>query len=196
MLREIRLGGILGRRFGKLHRIDVKTPNEACRAMSVRAPGFEKFMLEAHNKGMRFHVFVGEKKAAETNIGEEEIFMPSGSQPITIQPVMMGSKKAGLFQTILGAVMVVVGVVLSPWSGGASLSLAYAGGAMMAGGVMQMLAPQPKGAAIAQDAANAPNYGFGGPVNSTAAGNPIPLPYGLRINGGAIISASITTEDF
>ena len=196
MLREIRLEGILGKKFGRVHRIDVRSVGEACRAMCVRSPGFEKFMLEAHTKGITFSCFVGDSKSQQTNIGEEEVHMPSGRQPIIIMPRMMGRKKGGLFQTILGAALVVVGVVASPFTGGASLSLAWAGGAMMAGGVIQMLSPQPKGAAMAQDADNKPNYGFGGPVNSTAVGNPIPLAYGERINGGAIISASITTEDF
>lgn len=196
MLREVRLQGILGKKFGRVHRIDVKSVGEACRAMVVRAPGFEKFMLEAHTKGMKFACFVGDKVSELTNISEEELHMPTGAQPIIIMPRMEGRKKGGLFQTILGAVMVVAGVALSPFTGGASLSLAWAGGAMMAGGVMQMLSPQPKGAAMAQDADNKPNYGFGGPVNSTAVGVPVPLAYGERINGGAIISASISTEDF
>ncbi|HHH1307693.1 TPA: tail assembly protein, partial [Yersinia enterocolitica] len=38
-------------------------------------------------------------------------------------------------------------------------------------------------------------YAFGGPVNTVAQGNPIPIGYGERIIGGAIISAGIYTED-
>ncbi|CCJ88166.1 Phage tail assembly protein I [Cronobacter turicensis 564] len=65
----------------------------------------------------------------------------------------------------------------------------------MAGGVVQMLSPQPGGLASRQDPANAPSYAFGGPVNTTAMGNPVGLLYGEREIGGAIVSAGIYTND-
>ncbi|EEP91823.1 Bacteriophage lambda tail assembly I [Yersinia kristensenii ATCC 33638] len=69
------------------------------------------------------------------------------------------------------------------------------GAAMMLGGVVQMLSPQQGGLASRQSAENTPSYAFGGPVNTVAQGNPIPIGYGERIIGGAIISAGIYTED-
>lgn len=42
---------------------------------------------------------------------------------------------------------------------------------------------------------NKPSYAFGGPVNSIAQGNPVPLGYGKRRIGGALISAGIHAED-
>lgn len=46
-----------------------------------------------------------------------------------------------------------------------------------------------------QDPDNKPSYAFGGPVNTTAQGNPVPIGYGQREIGGAVISAGIYTED-
>ncbi|MCE1424815.1 tail assembly protein, partial [Enterobacter hormaechei] len=46
-----------------------------------------------------------------------------------------------------------------------------------------------------QEPDNKPSYAFGGPVNTTASGNPVPLLYGQREIGGAIISAGIYAED-
>lgn len=45
------------------------------------------------------------------------------------------------------------------------------------------------------NAANQASYAFGGVTNTTAQGNPVPLLYGRRRIGGAIISAGIYVED-
>lgn len=66
---------------------------------------------------------------------------------------------------------------------------------MAVGGVVQMLSPQVAGLRMRQDPDNKPSYAFGGPVNTTASGNPVPLLYGQREIGGAIISAGIYAED-
>lgn len=112
----------------------------------------------------------------------------------------MGSKRAGVLQTILGAVLVVVGVLGSTigqaWGGGVWGPAAWKiGAAMMVGGVVQMLSPQPAGLASKQDAANQASYAFGGVTNTVAQGYPVPLLYGKRLIGGAIISAGIYVED-
>ncbi|HBC80581.1 MAG TPA: phage tail protein [Escherichia sp.] len=70
-----------------------------------------------------------------------------------------------------------------------------AGGTTMAGGVYQMLSPQPKGLQGRDDPDNRPSYAFGGAVNTIAMGNPVPVLYGEREIGGAIISAGIVAED-
>ncbi|MGS3334490.1 tail assembly protein, partial [Serratia marcescens] len=74
-------------------------------------------------------------------------------------------------------------------------SMAYAGAAMALGGVVQMLSPQAGGLRMRQDQDNKPSYAFGGPVNTTAQGNPVGVLYGTREIGGAVISAGIYTED-
>ena len=114
----------------------------------------------------------------------------------------MGSKRAGVLQTILGAVMVVVGAIgaFTPWGqalGGAAWGsyMMQAGGALIAGGVIQMLSPQAAGLASKQSADNQASYAFGGVTNTAAQGYPVPLLYGRRRIGGAIISAGIYVED-
>ncbi|HEM6611389.1 TPA: tail assembly protein [Yersinia enterocolitica] len=69
------------------------------------------------------------------------------------------------------------------------------GASMMLGGVVQMLSPQVGGLASRQSPDNKPSYAFGGPVNSTAQGNPVQWCFGKRRNGGAVISAGIYAED-
>ncbi|MDC9596629.1 tail assembly protein [Xenorhabdus anantnagensis] len=186
-VRIIRLYGILGALFGREHRLAVSSPQEAIRALSVLIDGFEKFLLTAKERGLTFAVFSGKH-----NISRDELEF-SGEEDIRIAPMIIGSKKAGVFQTILGAVMVVAGAFMwaTPW--GAPMVMSGIG--MMLGGVVQMLSPMPGGLARREDPDNKPSYAFGGPVNSIAQGNPVPVGYGKRRIGGAIISAGIYAED-
>ncbi|TDX18477.1 putative phage tail protein [Buttiauxella sp. BIGb0552] len=193
--KTVLLSGSLAALFGRVHRLVIDTPAEACRALSVTIPGFETFMQNAHLKGLRFAVFKGRH-----NITKEELKHNSGDEVIRIVPVIAGSKRAGVLQTVLGAVLVVAGVLIGYFSAGTMSAFGYGmakfGAAMMIGGVAQMLSPQAKGLASRQDPDNMPSYAFGGPVNTVAMGNPVGVAYGLRERGGAIISAGIYTDDY
>ncbi|PHM48116.1 tail assembly protein [Xenorhabdus sp. KK7.4] len=186
-IRTIRLYGTLGTQFGRAHRLAVSSSIEAVRALSVLVDGFEKYLLTARERGLTFAVFIGKR-----NISQDELAF-FGEGDIRIVPVIIGSKKAGVFQTILGAVMVVAGGFL--WYTPYGVPMVMSGVGMMLGGVVQMLSPMPGGLARREDPDNKPSYAFGGPVNSIAQGNPVPIGYGKRRIGGAIISAGIYAED-
>lgn len=190
-LTTIRLYGALGARFGRVHKFAVQTSAEAVKALCVNFDGFESYLMNAKKNGMVFAVFRGKR-----NIGVEDYQNLCGNNDIRIAPVMEGAKKAGMFQTILGAVLIIAGVALSftPFAA-ATPYLVSAGISMTAGGVFQMLSPQPKGLRGREDPDNKPSYAFGGAVNTIAMGNPVPVLYGEREIGGAIISAGIVAED-
>ena len=195
-LTTIRLYGALGARFGRVHKLAVQTSAEAVKALCINFDGLEDYLMNAKKNGMTFAVFRGKR-----NIGVQDYCELAGDSDIRIAPVMEGAKKAGMFQTILGAVMVVAGVIIgvtTNWTGvgltfGAGLIMS--GASMMAGGLYQMLSPQPKGLQGRDDPDNKPSYVFGGSVNTLAMGNPVALLYGEREIGGAIISAGIVAED-
>lgn len=193
-LTTIRLYGALGARFGRVHKMAVQTSAEAVKALCVNFDGLEEYLRNAQQNGMTFAVFRGKR-----NIGIEDYKELSGTSDIRIAPIMEGSKKAGVFQTILGAVMIVAGIAISYFSAGTlsafGASLAAGGVGMMAGGIYQMLSPQPKGLQGRDDPDNKPSYAFGGSVNTLAMGNPVAVLYGEREIGGAIISAGVISED-
>ncbi|HGL6324609.1 tail assembly protein [Citrobacter amalonaticus] len=191
----IKLSGSLASLFGREHQRLIGPTREAFRALSATIPGFEKFMNTSKARGLTFAVFVD-----KNNVTQDDLDFPNGGRTIRIVPIIMGSKRAGVLQTILGAVLVVVGVLGSTigqaWGGGVWGPAAWKiGAAMMVGGVVQMLSPQPAGLASKQDAANQASYAFGGVTNTVAQGYPVPLLYGKRLIGGAIISAGIYVED-
>ncbi|MGL5954847.1 Phage-related protein, tail component [Providencia rustigianii] len=196
-LKNIRLYGVIGAKFGREHQLAINSPREAIKALSVLYDGFEQFLANAHLKGLEFAVFKGKR-----NINEDELYLDT-CEDIRIVPVIKGSKRGGFFQTILGAALIAVaswatgGIAAAFAAGGWAGAAAMGGAALALGGIVQMLSPQPRGLSMRQDADNKPSYAFGGAVNTTAQGNPVPLLYGLdrREVGGAIISAGIYTED-
>lgn len=193
-VRTIRLYGKLGARFGRVHRLAVQSPREAVRALCALLPGFEAFMMNAKDKGMSFSIFVG-----SSNINEDQLEHPVGRDDIRIAPVLIGSKRAGLFQMIAGIVLVVVGGFISGWTFGAGAGIGgpmmMMGISMIVGGVVQMLSPQPKGLGARDSGGNQSSYSFNGAVNTQAQGNPVPLLYGRLIVGSAVISAGIQNVD-
>lgn len=192
----IELYGLLAKTFGKTHQRLVRTKAEAIHALCKTITNFERFLNNSKLRGLTYAVFVGKR-----NIGFDDLGYPVTEEVIKIVPVTIGSKRAGALQTILGAVLVVAGVVvgvLAGWTGiggAVAAGMIKVGAALAIGGVIQMLSPQIGGLASKQDADNQASYAFGGVTNTAAQGYPVPLLYGKRRIGGAIISAGIYVED-
>lgn len=187
----IRLYGRLGAKFGRVHRMAVGSAAEAVRALCSQLPGFDRFLTEAKDNGYGFAVFYG-----KSNLKEEDLHNPSFGEEIRFAPILFGSKNGGWFQVIVGAVLVVVGAVLSAYGfgaiGGPMIKL---GVGLIVGGVVQLLAPVPKGVNARDKPENQPSYAFNGPVNTQAQGNPVPVVYGECITGSAVLSAGINAVD-
>ncbi|MFB4535703.1 tail assembly protein [Enterobacter hormaechei subsp. steigerwaltii] len=195
MKTTIKLSGSMAQRFGRTHRRALTSANEVFRALSNTIDGFDAYLREARAKGLDFVIFRDRR-----NIGHEEFETLGPGDELRIIPVIRGSKRAGLFQAVLGAALIAGGIALGPAGAaligkGAALNVALVGASMAVGGVVQMLSPQVSGLRMRQEPDNKPSYAFGGPVNTTASGNPVPLLYGRREIGGAIISAGIYAED-
>ncbi|CAI2148009.1 TPA: tail assembly protein [Serratia marcescens] len=195
-LRTVRFHGPMVDIFGPKFEYRAHNVPKALEAMKNLLDGFERYMLEAHKRGLTFAVFVGKR-----NVGQDELELTKGTEDIHLVPVVIGSKRAGLFQTVLGVALIGAAIAFSPAglgvfsATGGLTTMAYTGAAMALGGVVQMLSPQMGGLRMRQDQDNKPSYAFGGPVNTTAQGNPVGVLYGTREIGGAIISAGIYTED-
>ncbi|MBD8168630.1 tail assembly protein [Erwinia persicina] len=189
-IRTVRLYGVLGATFGRVHRLAVATPKEAFKALSVIIPGFEPFVNSSKRKGLAYAVFSG-----TTNLTINELDADKSDRDIRIAPIIIGSKQAGLLQIIAGAILVVAGYFTFGTTSAVGMGMIAAGASMAIGGVIQMLSPQTKGLASKQDADNQASYAFGSVTNTAAQGYPVALPYGSPRIGGAIISAGIYVED-
>jgi predicted phage tail protein len=190
---EIKLVGPLAKRYGRSHKVHLGTKcvNEAVRWILANFPDARSYFATAHQKGITFAIFRG-RGAHKENIGYEQLDEPAGDC-ITISPVLMGSK-AGALQTILGVVLIAASFI--PFLAPIAPALMSAGLGLVAGGIIQMLSPQPKVQKNADSSGNQASYVFSGPVNTTAQGNPVPVLYGRMIVGSAVISAGIQAEDY
>ncbi|WP_338562594.1 tail assembly protein [Acinetobacter sp. KS-LM10] len=190
MLKTIRLYGILAKKFGKEFRLDVESTSEAMRALSIQVPGFEYFMLHAHERGLEFAVFQDKQ-----NISESELTMTTAAKVIKIVPKVRGAGGGGVLNLVLGAVLIVGGFFTGGLTSGLGVALIGAGVGMAMGGIAQMLMPKVDTTQDQNQDGNKANKGFGGAVTTIAQGNPVPVLYGQREVGGFIASAGQYPED-
>ncbi|UZE12795.1 tail assembly protein [Pseudomonas sp. B21-053] len=192
MKRTIKLGGVLGKRFGRQYTLDIHGVRDAVSALCNMKPGFEQFLRQAEERGLVFAVFVDERNIAEAELDLKD----SSAGDIRIMPIIQGSKQSGMFQTLLGVALIVAGMFSGGTTTGLGMALLAGGAAVGLGGVVQMLSPTTKAnTSDKNEDGNNPSYGFGGAVTTIAQGNPYPLLYGEREIGGAVESGGIYTQD-
>lgn len=134
-----------------------------------------------------WHVLVGAKKAKK-DLGEEDLTKHIPDRLIHLIPAVEGS--SGGVRVIVGAVMVVVGVIYAqPW-------LVNMGAALALGGAIEVLF-KPKTATPATDKADqAGSAIYNGPVNITEQGVPVPVICG-RVGraSSVVISTDFSSEE-
>jgi predicted phage tail protein len=194
-MRVIRLNGELGKRFGRVHKLDVRTPAEAVRALCANFEGFEQFIATSHKQNVAYRCVVDRDPLDEAHIGYPM------SKSFSITPVVHGGGK--VLGIILGAVLLVTAFALAPVTGGQSLvaamqaapailgQVAWLGAALVLGGIASLLVSTPK---VEQKGKTDENQYFNGPVNTTLQGGVVPIGYGRAVVGSAVISAAITIE--
>jgi predicted phage tail protein len=192
----ILLSGSLAQAFGRRHfrQLETGTTAEAFSALKHTIHGFEDFIRDAARNGLRYAIFRNRE-----NVGESE-FALSGTTEIRIVPIIAGSKSGGLFQTVVGVVLIAASVIMTAVSGGAASPFAagmmQVGIAMTIGGVAQMLSPTPKSGSQQEQAGteNKPSYLFNGAFNSTQQGLPVPVVYGKMLVGSSVVAVGTWTE--
>jgi predicted phage tail protein len=194
-MRVIRLNGKLGKRFGRVHRLDVRTPAEAIRALCAILDGFQQFLATSHEKGVAYRCAVDRDPLVE-----DQIHYPM-SRSFSITPVVHGAGKT--LGIVLGVALIAASVFMPAFTpvfsalgstfGFSAAATMWLGVALTLGGVAQLLAPTPKSMDPSSGTRQENAY-FNGPVNTTAQGNPVPFGYGRMIVGSAVVSASISIE--
>ena len=190
-MRKVKLYGELAKKFGREFMLEVESVAEAVRALSANFPGFEKELMTAHLRGVEYVVRADKRDVTEMELNNSL----APQETIRIAPIAVGRKKGGVFQTIFGAILIVVGVVLNAFGQTWGTYLIQAGVALVAGGIIQMLIPVPKTGDPSERPENKPSSHFDGAVNTMAQGHPVPLGYGKLMVGSAVISAGLTVEE-
>lgn len=184
-VRTVRLSGYLGARFGRVHRFVLNSPKDAIRALIAMIPGFERELMTSKDRGVSYAVFVGKR-----NVSEEQLAHPSGGDVVRIAPIVSGSKAAGLFQTIAGVALAVVGAVSMYFGNPYGTEMIMMGASLAIGGIAQMVSPHQT-----TQANGLSSYNFNGAQNTTYQGGPVPLLYGRMRVGSTVISEGLLAQD-
>lgn len=115
----------------------------------------------------------------------ESLYAQSDTVDLHVFPAFSGAK--GIFQVIIGAILIAVAII-APFGMSAIVATALLsmGASMLLGGILELLAPVPKGPKQA-------DY-LGQPGNTTANGTPIPLLFGTMMAFGQYISFNIESS--
>lgn len=179
MLRKVYLHG----RFAAFHdgpiTVTGNTAAEIVEGITRQLPGFKPHPI----KGRARIKVVGIETV-------EDLFkpLPDSQTEIHIVPQMVGGKKGGFLQILIGAALIAAGLFTggSTWLGGLMIK---AGAMALLGGLSQLLAPQPE-----DDKDELRNRYLGAPRNTVAIGTRIPIPYGRRRIYGHYLSMDINAK--
>lgn len=173
----IKLGGFLGKKYGKTFKLYVKTPADAIALLSANFGSFQKDFV-AHN----YTITVNKRSIGDSEVGE-----CTEGKCITFMPVL-GGRGNGV-RVVAGLVLVLVGTFVAK-----SPMMVQLGWGLVIGGVAGMMfGVNPANDAPSNDSKQS-SYLFGGTVNTVGSGNPVPILYGERMVGSQVISAGKTTE--
>lgn len=206
---KITLHGQIGKKFGKEWELDIKSVSEALNAINQLTDGeFNKFLAEKENKNARYRVLINEEDFLseggslnnESDIQKIErtnLVVPiNGLKSIDIIPVIEGAD-SGILTTILGALLIIVGIALA-FTGnvGIGVALIMIGAGLLAAGITALLAKPPTFDDFREiGGAKKVSYLFNGPENVTREGGPIPVGYGRLLVGSQVIGASYVIND-
>lgn len=177
--------------FGEVFQLDVKDTAEALKALFSQLPKLRSTMQQGFYK-----VRIGRKYLDNRYLEQGLFYRLKQGMTIHITPVVAGAKKAGVFQTIAGAVLTVVGIVMAyfPATAAYSGNVISLGVAMMIGGVAQMLTPMPS-MDNGNNGEKKQSTAFSNIHNLTAQGQPVPIAVGRIRCGSRIISQGVETYD-
>ena len=113
-----------------------------------------------------------------------------------IMPIASGAggKKGGLLQMVLGAILIVVGVVMIVYGNPYGWYLVIMGAGMMIGGLVMYLTPVPE--IPENDDSETPSYLFNGALNPNIPGKTVPVAYGQTFVGSLVASFGVKVEAY
>lgn len=192
-LKEVKLLGELGRRFGRVWRLAISTPAQAISAIACNCPGFLQYLYDSEERGVGYRVVVDEPEG----ISEEFLHFTIGDHVI-IAPIVIGA--GGNFGKILLGGALLVGSFFMPASVGifglsiSSTTVGLLGASLLLSGISGMLTPTPK--TPENKSEKTESYLFGNSSDPGNQGQCVPKGYGeIMIVDPIRISLGISTQE-
>jgi predicted phage tail protein len=208
---KVNLFGELGKFMGyETWELNVRSVQEAISALNnITKNKFNEYFIKNNKLQSKYRILINgrdfestERELNETNfhkINETELIMKKNDlKTIDIVPFIENhGKVGGLITVVLAVILIIVAIVLAPFTGGQSLWLIPAGLALLGAGVVALLSkPPPFTFNQNLDNAVGQSYLFNGPANTVGEGGPVPVGYGTMLVGSNVISAGYRISPF
>ena len=187
MTRNIIFKGRMGELFGEVHRLNVKTIQEAVHAIDTMKGGLKRYLVDCTENGVNFTVQRGEEF-----IGHEEVGLELGKDDIIISPIPAGAGLSDVIKVIIGIALIVGSFIIDP-TGMTAANLLKLQAAMFTiglnlalSGIIGLTMDDP------DELNEEKSQMFNGPINNTKSGIPVPLCYGKMEVGGAVVNFGFT----
>ena len=187
MTKNLIFKGRMGELFGEVHRLNVKTIQEAVHAIDTMQGGLKRYLVDCTENGVDFTVQRG-----EDFIGYEELGLELGKDDIIISPIPRGSGKFKEYLKIIVGIALIIGSFFIDTTGTTGQAIAAAmfnvGLQLALNGIIALTTDEPD----ELDEEN--SQMFNGPINNTKSGIPVPLCYGEVEVGGAVVNFGFTDK--
>ena len=167
------------------------TPAQAMRALLANFPELQQWLIDSEKNGVAYRVTVGRQKIHNDDIAG--LFSPWSEQEVfSIAPVLIGAG-GSTTQILIGVALVAATLIPGglPIAGTLATKIGLAGGALILGGIEQLISPVPK---PPKEATLLESNSFSGIQQTVRQGVPVPIAYGRVFVGSAVISAGLDVD--
>jgi predicted phage tail protein len=188
MMRTIKLLGEAGRIFGREFRLNVNSAAEAIRALRCQLKGFEKYLYDSSENGIYWRVVDGDPEGLE----EDHLGYPLENNTLVLAPIVSGG--GGFGRVLLGIGLIAASAFMpATVLGVSSMTIGLMGGALVLGGLSQMIAGKPK---TPKENERKDSFLFDRSSQVSNQGRCVPKGYGERvIELKLILSSGVRTND-
>ena len=203
---DIKFHGSAFDNMRNIFRMAVKSTAEAMHAVNCQTKGaLYKKLQENDEKGLMYRVLINgrdfiapeplDKNKIET-IKRSELLISSNSlKSIDVIPVVEGADN-GIGNIIAGVLLIIVGILILPYTGPLGGALIVVGIGLVAAGIISLLTSPPKFEDFREiSGGGKASYLFNGPQNRTREGGPVPVGYGRLLVGSQVISEAYVVSD-
>ena len=193
-MKVVKVYGALRELLGKTRfEFVADTPAQAMRALLANFPHLERWLIDSEKNGVAYRVTVGKQKIHNDDMSG--MFAPWSERDVfSITPVLIGAGR-GLGSILVGVAIVAAAVFIPGLglglSGALVTKVGLVGGALILGGIAQMISPVPR---PPREASKLESNSFSGIVNTVRQGVPVPIAYGRVFVGSAVISAGLDVD--
>ena len=191
-MKVVKVYGALRKLLGKTQfEFVADTPAQAMRALLANFPQLERWLIDSEKRGVAYRVTVGKQKVHNDDMSG--MFAPWSEQDVfSITPVLTGAGRG--FGSILAGVALVALTLIPgglPIAGTLATKIGLFGGALILGGIAEMISPVPK---PPREASKLESNSFSAIQQTVRQGVPVPIAYGRVFVGSAVVSAGLDVD--